>query len=670
MVVASPGENPGLVSDCVVLLTVEAALAADAALNWDADVPITEWQGVTIGGEPPRVHELSGGGFNWRWQPHIADRNIPAELGGLTELRRLSLADSEWSLRRLTGPIPASLGELRKLEVLDLRHNALTGEIPAALGSLQDLQVLRLNGNRLSGPIPAALGALTSLQALHLDGNELTGPIPAQLGALASLETLSLQDNRLTGPIPAALGALSSLQALFLGRNELTGSIPPELGALANLETLSLQENRLTGQIPAALDALGSLEHLFLNGNQLSDRVPWELTSFSVREWTGIPGWVGTYPRVGEGDTLTRCLPPVSPPMPRKTGREPYKPVCTPAEVCENGTVVANAAANPGLVNDCIALLTAETGLAGDDEPFREPALNWNAATAITAWGGVTVAGTPARVRAIDLDWAGLAGRIEPQLSWLSALEQLRLAGNALSGMIPVSLAELPKLELLSLSGNVDLTGCIPWALREVRDHDLDGVGLPDCPSPVPPSELCTNNTAVPRPTDNPGLVKDCVVLLTAKDTLAGSAILNWDASMPIAEWEGITIGGTPGRVQAVELRRRGLTGQIPAELSDLSKLRSLDLTGNYLTGLTGAIPGALGALASLERLSLSLNRLSGEIPAELGSLHQLEYLSLVGNDLNGRDPRGTGKPSQPGVPVAGVEPADRSDPGRTGSPR
>ena len=72
--------------------------------------------------------------------------------------------------------------------------------------------------------------------------------------------------------------------------------------------------------------------------------------------------------------------------------------------------------------------------------PGVNNALNWNAATAITAWGGVTVAGTPARVRAIDLDWAGLAGRIEPQLSWLSALEQLRLAGNALSGMIPASL--------------------------------------------------------------------------------------------------------------------------------------------------------------------------------------------------------------------------------------
>ena len=79
-----------------------------------------------------------------------------------------------------------------------------------------------------------------------------------------------------------------------------------------------------------------------------------------------------------------------------------------------------------------------------------------------------------------------------------------------------------------SLRGNVDLTGCIPLALRGVRDQDLDDLGLPDCPPPVPPSESCPTGTAVPLPADNPGLVEDCVVLLTAKDTLAGSAILNW----------------------------------------------------------------------------------------------------------------------------------------------
>ena len=46
-------------------------------------------------------------------------------------------------------------------------------------------------------------------------------------------------------------------------------------------------------------------------------------------------------------------------------------------------------------------------------------------------------------------------------------------------------------------------------------------------------------------PADNPGLVEDCVALLTAEITL--SAILNWDADIPMTEWEGVRIGGTPG---------------------------------------------------------------------------------------------------------------------------
>ena len=135
-----------------------------------------------------------------------------------------------------------------------------------------------------------------------------------------------------------------------------------------------------------------------------------------------------------------------------------------------------------------------------------------------------------------------------------------------------------------------------------MRHHDLDDTGLPDCPPPVPPSAACQNGTAVPNPAANPGLVEDCVALLTAEVTLAGSAILNWDADIPVTEWEGITIGGAPKRVQRLELGGRGLTGRVPVELGDLSELRFLDLSGNYLAG---AIPGALGALANLEGLSL-----------------------------------------------------------------
>ena len=66
----------------------------------------------------------------------------------------------------------------------------------------------------------------------------------------------------------------------------------------------------------------------------------------------------------------------------------------------------------------------------------------------------------------------------------LEELTDLRLDGNALTGMIPSKLQLLSKLNVIRLGGNA-LSGCVPPALRQVDDHDLDELGLPDCPPPI-----------------------------------------------------------------------------------------------------------------------------------------------------------------------------------------
>ena len=47
--VADAANNPGLVSDCETLLASRDTLAGIARLNWSANTPIAEWQGVTVG---------------------------------------------------------------------------------------------------------------------------------------------------------------------------------------------------------------------------------------------------------------------------------------------------------------------------------------------------------------------------------------------------------------------------------------------------------------------------------------------------------------------------------------------------------------------------------------------------------------------------------------------
>ena len=129
--------------------------------GWLTDAPIEDWFGVDTDGFG-RVLALNLGG-QWdserrEWIPHGLQGSVPAELGNLSNLERLSLNNNA-----LTGPIPAELGNLSNLEWLSLYNNALTGPIPAELGNLSNLEWLYLNNNGLTGPIPAELGNLSNL---------------------------------------------------------------------------------------------------------------------------------------------------------------------------------------------------------------------------------------------------------------------------------------------------------------------------------------------------------------------------------------------------------------------------------------------------------------------------------------------------------------------------
>ena len=182
---------------------------------------------------------------------------------------RVQYLDLSWN--RLSGEIPAELGNLASLETLYLRENDLSGEIPPQLGNLSNLKVLSLNSNRLSGRLPPELGNLAALLKLDLWDNELSGEIPPELGNLASLWTLSLAENRLTGGIPAELGKLADLRYLDLENNDLSGGIPPELGNLEGLRVLWLSGNRLSGDVPPEL---ANRRYLDLSGSDVVRCIP------------------------------------------------------------------------------------------------------------------------------------------------------------------------------------------------------------------------------------------------------------------------------------------------------------------------------------------------------------------------------------------------------------
>ena len=144
---------------------------------------------------------------------------------------------------------------------LDLSRNKLSGTIPAAVGDLTQLTELRLNNNQLTGTIPAAVWTLTRLTTLWLHNNQLSGEIPAELGNLTALTELRLYNNGrypnavLSGPLPDNFSSLTGLTELHLQNTKLT--VPAALTSWASTRTLTTGTAVSSGTI--ALDAANTV---------------------------------------------------------------------------------------------------------------------------------------------------------------------------------------------------------------------------------------------------------------------------------------------------------------------------------------------------------------------------------------------------------------------------
>jgi hypothetical protein len=76
---------------------------------------------------------------------------------------------------------------LQNLVILELSNMNLTGEIPESLSELKKLRFLGLNDNNLTGKILPKLESLPYLNALYLSGNNLKGEIQFSKGFFGKL---------------------------------------------------------------------------------------------------------------------------------------------------------------------------------------------------------------------------------------------------------------------------------------------------------------------------------------------------------------------------------------------------------------------------------------------------------------------------------------------------
>lgn len=169
--------------------------------------------------------------------------NLPAELGNLTNLQELKLQENNF-----IGEIPREIAQLQKLQKLNISHSSLNGSIPSGITSLLNLTNLDLRENKLSGSIPAAVGNLWRLLELQLGGNQLSGYIPRM--PLKLQIALNLSSNLFDGELPDTFSGLQDLDVLDLSNNNFSGDIPDSLTKLPSLSQLILTNNQLSGVLP------------------------------------------------------------------------------------------------------------------------------------------------------------------------------------------------------------------------------------------------------------------------------------------------------------------------------------------------------------------------------------------------------------------------------------
>ncbi|WRX28365.1 Leucine-rich repeat - like 10 [Theobroma cacao] len=462
-----------------------------------------------------------------------------------------------------------------------ISNNNLNGEMSDLICNVSYLEILDMSHNHLSGIIPQCFGKLSkSLRMLNLGTNKLHGTIPATFAKGCQLENLNLNANQLEGPLTRSILNCRSLQVLDLGNNKINATFPHWLGNLQELKVLVMKSNQMHGSINGKKRThyFRKLQILDLSNNSFTGQLP--------------TGYIENFKAMMNVEENRNVMPYI--------GRSD--------DTMGNFYSYSVHLIEKGLVVELMKIFATLTIIDLSNNKFE---------------GEIPrVIGNLSSVIGLNLSHNYLIGHIPPSFGNLINLEWLDLSSNKLDGKIPEELLNLTMLSSLNLSTN-ELVGHIPEG-KQFNTFENSSYEGNDGLCGFPLSRDCSSNEAQQPPPSN----------LQEEDGSKSEIRFGWKVVL-IGYMSGFMFG--VGMGYAVFR-----TGQIPLQISHLSKLVSLDLSWNdYQTLDERTLGGLVQNLTEVRQLFLdgiSMSSVNSNVLMNISS--SLSSLSLGGCGLQGKFPK------------------------------
>ncbi|KAI9116287.1 hypothetical protein K1719_012454 [Acacia pycnantha] len=404
-----------------------------------------------------------------------------------------NLISLDMSSASLRGCFPASIGEMRQLNELDLSDNNLSGYLPQEFGhGHNELRFLKLSNNNLSGPCLPPRSNFTYLLFMDLNNNTFKGKFPSGITNSTQLRMLDVSANQLFGEIPSWIGNFQHLSYLILSENSFVGSLPKNFCNLTELTYLDLSQNKFSSSLPGCMN-MPLLKYLHLQSNHFMGPLPSTLVNSPLLLTLDVMNnnFSGQVPRllssflnlrvlIFKNNKLEGSIPDnlcelkkismLDFSQNKLSGKIPY---------CLNNITFGRRDAHGeteigrfgvSWTSRALKFAFSETGevsiVQGDKQAFpmyRDQEVGFTSKRRYESYKGNILD----FMSGMDLSENQLTGEIPSQIGSLSAIHALNLSNNHLEGPIPETLSNLSQLESFDLSHN-KLTGHIPAQLTQL----------------------------------------------------------------------------------------------------------------------------------------------------------------------------------------------------------